>query len=284
MVSKFFVLFAAFASAVIASTITPSKLEDLEAFENDAALTFAPGIKDVKVYDDMTDFISDHQDLSAADQIEDLIFAVNKSSTGTVQATEVGVSLTRGFSSEMKFRFNVKAVSAQSLAESDSEFVKTLNAEERDFYERTKTSYGGGLRIPFLRVIGFRLGGSVSRERIDRLSTRISNYTEKAKAAEKILQDTQAVDLVVSGKINGFGLSFIPTTGFAFVRFARVTLTSGESFTVISSDPGDVVAATGNGRVLPSTGGEITVTTLDDLNNEGEDEDEDEDDTFAGLP
>lgn len=282
MFPKFLLLLAAFAGVVLASIISPTHLEDNDGAAKDAVLP--PGVKEIKVYDDFSDFVSDRQGPSAVDQIEDLIFAVNRSSTGTVQATEVGVTLTRGFSSEINFEFNVNAVSAQTLANSDSEFISTLSSEEREFYERTKSGYGGGLRIPFLRVIGFNLGGSVSRERIESLSTRISNYTEKAQAAEQILQDTQAVDLVVNGRINGFGLSFIPTTGFAFVRFARVTFSSGESYTVISTDPRDVVAATGNGQVLPSDGEEITVTPLDELDNGDQDQDgEDDDDTFAGL-
>lgn len=40
------------------------------------------------------------------------------------------------------------------------------------------------------------------------------------------------------------------------------------------------MAASGSGQVLPSNGGEITVTTLGDLNNE--DEDDGDDGTFPG--
>lgn len=190
---------------------------------------------------------------------EDIVFAVNSSSSGFARTTNAGITVQRGTSGVLRYRIRVKAVESERLANSDSSFVSTLSTSERESYELEKRSYRGGLNVPFLRFIGINLGASVERTDMERSAASQRNYNQKATAAQKILETTTAQSIEISGTLRASGTSFIPTTVFAFIKIARVQTQDGSSTTVVTTDGNELLAADNNGRPVDSSDGTIEI-------------------------
>lgn len=190
---------------------------------------------------------------------EEVVFAINSSSSGFARTTNTGITLQRGTSGVLRYRIRVKAVESERLSNSDSSFVSTLTTSEREEYELEKRSYRGGLNIPFLRYCGINLDARVDRTDMERSSQSQRNYNQKATAAKEIIETTTAQNIEISGTLRATGVSFIPTTVFSFIKIARVQLQDGSSTTVVSTDANDLVAAENNGEPVPSDNGTISI-------------------------
>lgn len=187
-------------------------------------------------------------------------FAINSSRTSHGLLTAVGIDVNRGASAKLIFDITVNGVSAQRLDRSDSSFVAALSESERESYSRSKTSYGGGLKIPLFSFIGINLDARTTRETMERSRDSQANYDIKTEAAREILEDVINSMVRIQGELTATGVSFIPTTARAFVKIARVTLNDGSRLNVVSGNPDDFVAADEDGDVLPDSDKKINVT------------------------
>ena len=197
--------------------------------------------------------------LSARQLREEVTYAVNETSSGFARVSSVGLTVQRGTRGTLRYRIRVKAIEASRLANSDSSFESTLSQSERETYRERKSSYRGGLGVPFLRFIGIRLGASTSSVDMNRSFDSQTNYNQKASAASQIINNIQEENLEISGMLEAEGTSFIPTTVQAFIKIARIQLTDGSTKTVVTTDPGELVAATPTGSTVPSDSGTIEI-------------------------
>lgn len=190
---------------------------------------------------------------------DDETFAMNSSESGFGKLTTVGISVTIGASAVLNFNVTVNAVSAERLDRSDSSFVATLDESEKQSYSRTKSTFRGGLRIPFLSFLGAKLDASVTREDMESSRGMQANYDIKSKAARDILEEVVESQVNINGKLTATGIDRIPTIATAFIKVARVTLVDRRRLTVVSNNDDDLVAAGSDNKPLPSDGKELNV-------------------------
>eukprot|EP00178_Gracilaria_changii_P004083 TRINITY_DN1628_c0_g1_i1.p1 TRINITY_DN1628_c0_g1~~TRINITY_DN1628_c0_g1_i1.p1 ORF type:complete len:302 (-),score=52.47 TRINITY_DN1628_c0_g1_i1:133-1038(-) len=196
-------------------------------------------------------------------QEEEVVFAVNSSSTGFARTTEAGLTVQRGTSGVLNFAFTINAIEAETLATMDEEFSSSLSVSEREEYNRLRSDYRGGFGIPFLRFLGINLNNRrVTREEMERSFELREDYNTQSSIAQQIISNVQTQQLQVSGQLTAFGTSFVPTTVFAFIRIARIQTQDGMTLTVVSQSGDNLVAADAGGNTVPSSGGDIDIVPL----------------------
>lgn len=197
-------------------------------------------------------------------QGEDVEFAVNSTESGFARVTSVGLTVQRGTSATLDFNIRARAVDAARLERVDSSFVGTLSESEREEFEQTKTTYNGGLDVSFAGFLGINLGGKTERIDMEREAESQGDYNLKSAAAREIFESTVETDIEVSGTLTATGVSFIPTTVFAFIKVAKVQLQDGRTLTVVTSDGNELVTADegGDTDAVDSDEGDIDIVEL----------------------
>ncbi|CAN8071507.1 unnamed protein product [Agarophyton chilense] len=196
-------------------------------------------------------------------QQEEVVFAVNSSSTGFARTTSAGLTVQRGTSGVLTFNFMIDAVEAETLATLDQEFSSSLTVSESEEYSRTRESYRSGFGIPFLRWLGINLNNrQVTRDDMQRSFELRENYNTQSSIVQQTITNVQVQKLRISGKLTAFGTSFVPTTVFAFIRIARIQTQDGMTLTVVSQSGDNLVAADAGGNTVPSSGGSIDIVPL----------------------
>lgn len=258
MISK--LLFIAFAvlpmSYAVASQLPPRNIQIDTSLESDVAIlkeTPEPPTGHIDIVHDFPIIFSRRQ------LREEVTYAVNETRSGFARVSSAGLRVQRGTSGTLSYRIRVRAIEASTLANSDSTFADTLSESERETYSEQRSSYRGGLDIPFLSWIGINVGSSTSIDDMNSSFDSQSNYNEKATAAESIVNSIQEEDLEINGTLQATGVSFTPVTVLAFIKIARIQLTDGSTKTVVTTDPGELVAATPAGGTVPSEGGTIEI-------------------------
>lgn len=203
---------------------------------------------------DISDITVDHMAKDIPKPKEAAKFAAISVETGFARTTSVGLTVQKGTSGVLRFRIRVLAVVSERLARQDAVFTKTLTKAELRAYNRRKAAYNNGLDIPFLHDVGINADKGADEQEIRRAAARIANYEEKASAARFLLSEAVTQRIDISGSLKAHGVSYIPTTVFAFIKLAKVKTFDGTFLNVVSAHPGDVEAASDNGQVVPSDG------------------------------
>lgn len=191
---------------------------------------------------------------------EESEFALESSESGFGRVTRVGISVTRGASALLNFDITVTAVDAETIDRNDASFVETLSSSERVEYASLKEDFRGGLNIPLLSWIGANLETRVTREDLVSAAELQTNYDAKSQAVSELLESAADTRIRINGTLRAEGISFRPTTAFAFIQLARVEFEDGSSQLVVSNDPQDVVAADRQGNEVDSSEQEVDVS------------------------
>lgn len=253
-------LLAFFAAAYGAPTGDPPQIMQLIPTQTTGITIMSP-VSDAD--DGKFDLIPDAPLILSDRQLEEQInFAVNETRSGFAQVTSVGVTVQRGTTALLRYRIKAKAIQSEKLSDLDRSFESTLSQSERETYRLRKSSYGGGLNVPFLSFVGINLGGRTEKVDMERSFDSQRDYNQKSKVVQEILESTVEQDIEISGKLTAVGTSLIPTTVVAFIKIGRITMQDGTTRTVISNDPGELRAGTPDGRTVPSEGGTIEILPL----------------------
>ena len=192
----------------------------------------------------------------------DTKYAVQSSTSGYGSLGSAGLTVQKGTSGVLRFKIKMKGVSSDSIANDDSSFVSTLSTEHKRKYSHQKQKYGGGLNIPMLSWIGINLAGNVEKENMQDAESGNRNYANQTKAVKTMLQTHTNTEIEVSGELTASGQSFIPVTVTAFVKIAQVKMDDGSTMNVVSSDKKDAVAATGDGKTVPTDNQHISIRPM----------------------
>lgn len=179
-------------------------------------------------------------------------FAAISVETGFARTTSVGVTVQKGTSGVLRFKIRVIAVISERLAKADAVYTRTLTDVELAALNRRKAEYNNGLDIPFLHDVGINADKGASQHEIERVAADIRNYEEKAAAARFILSETVNQHIEISGTLHAHGVSYIPTTVFAFIKLAKIKTYDGTFLNVLSAHPGDLRAADDKGEAVPT--------------------------------
>lgn len=219
--------------------------------------------------EDIIDLTAVHQDIAASQSstTEDAQFSVEKYQTGFARLVKVGVKVQKGTRGKLRFRIRARGVDSETIASSDSSYSEYISNSfsEQAFssYEALKKNFRGSLNIPFLDFLGFNLNKKFTTK--EALSTYDSygetNYNSLSSEATKILDTFTKTKVTISGSVEAVGVSFIPTSAFAFLKFARVEFGEAQSTNVFSSSTEDLVTATSSGKPIPSENGDIEILT-----------------------
>ncbi|KAI0557085.1 hypothetical protein FGB62_243g010 [Gracilaria domingensis] len=180
-------------------------------------------------------------------------YPVSSAQVSFEQLVSTGLVVSKGSSGVLNFNITLNAVQSSLLASSDRDFMQLLSPSERSGYEDMKTSYNGNLEVPMMEWLGVSLNGETSRRDMRRSRRRQPRYDEKSEVVNRILSEQITSMIQISGTLMAEGVGIVPTTVFAFIRIARVTLEDGSTMTVLSSNPNDLIAANSCGHEAPSS-------------------------------
>ena len=188
----------------------------------------------------------------AAKLKEETLYAVQETRVGYAKLVRTGVTVQVGTHATMTYHMRFRGISSSTLAKKDKKFVEALSRAENSVYQKKKKNYRGGLDVPYLKFLGIHLNGSSNKKTQADHARYTKGYNKKAAIAKAILEDLSKSAVVVSGHITATGISFQPTTAFAFIEAARVKLANGKIVTVVSSNKSALSVRSG-GKQLPSS-------------------------------
>lgn len=216
---------------------------------------------------DLIDLSTIHQTESVSSNNEDAEFAVEKYQTGFARVVRVGVTVQKGTRGNLNFRIRARGVDSETISNSDASFSEvaknTLTQEQFNTYQELKKSFSGSLNIPLLEFLGYNFNKNLATSQQDAQakfnSLGSSEYNALSSEASKVLDSFTDTKVTISGSLQAVGVSFIPTTAFAFLKFSRVEFGENQSTNVFSSTTNDLVSATNGGRTVPSDNKDIQI-------------------------
>eukprot|EP00178_Gracilaria_changii_P004411 TRINITY_DN17066_c0_g1_i1.p1 TRINITY_DN17066_c0_g1~~TRINITY_DN17066_c0_g1_i1.p1 ORF type:complete len:278 (+),score=36.44 TRINITY_DN17066_c0_g1_i1:201-1034(+) len=180
-------------------------------------------------------------------------YPVSSTQVSFEQIVSTGLVVSKGTSGVLNFNITLNAVQASVLANSDQAFMQSLSPEEQSRYLDMKKNYNGNLEVPMMEWLGVHLNGETTRRDMRRARRRQQRYYEKSAIVNELLLEQITTMVQISGTLMAEGVSIMPTTVFAFIRIARVTLDDGSTMTVLSTNPNDLTAANSCGHEAPSS-------------------------------
>ncbi|PXF39616.1 hypothetical protein BWQ96_10686 [Gracilariopsis chorda] len=190
-----------------------------------------------------------------------VIYPLLNSISGAIRTIGAGITVQRGTSGTLSFSVTLQGVRADELADMDAEFIDSLSFADRSAYELERRSYTGDLGVPFLRFVGADLRKNVTECDMQLVRVTQPNYESNARAANKILQESEIKTLRISGRRTITGTSFIPRTALVFIQVAQVTLPDGTCKRVVSNRDDAVIVGSTNNRVIDTGADEFIVET-----------------------
>ncbi|PXF39398.1 hypothetical protein BWQ96_07449 [Gracilariopsis chorda] len=191
-------------------------------------------VKDVEYFDHQVPISSRSEIVGVPDKEESTYVAKRFSlSNGVVSRAD---SYCQGLcETTLHFNMVLNGAASSFLEKTDRKFQSALTSSQKEIYANSKRNYGGGLRIPFMRVLGFNLGARYTKQNVDNAREHIENYDELANAARSILSSFQNATVRIKGTVRIRSYSQIPSRGYVSIKFARVTLLDSSVLNVFSS-------------------------------------------------
>lgn len=193
---------------------------------------------------------------------DEAVYAILESTSGVSSVTAFGITVLPGATARLGYKIRVKAIDARTISNSDKRFRRRLSRRDRRKYDQLKSSYTGGLDLPFMKQLGADLSQDFVpqddlqqvRDSKNRIQKR--EYDRQGQEATSILSQYLETEIEAEGELVATGVGTKPVTVFVFLRFAVLKINENDSLSVLSTDTDDVVGGDidGNGEGSEGTG------------------------------